>query len=32
LSRELSADTLDCYWAAVLVRYGKLYARLQVPS
>jgi Glycosyl transferase family 90 len=30
--RELSASALDCYWAAALVRYGKLYARLAALS
>ena len=26
---ELAPEALDCYWATVLVRYGKLYARLK---
>jgi Glycosyl transferase family 90 len=27
--RELSAEALDCYWATVLVRYGRLYAKVK---
>jgi Glycosyl transferase family 90 len=26
---ELGPEALDCYWASALIRYGKMYARLQ---
>jgi Glycosyl transferase family 90 len=29
VKQELGTEAVDCYWAAVLIRYGQLYTRLK---